>query len=402
MAQPGAVMPEHRATVNAGSGEVSLVRGGPFYRVQEAARLVEPGRWNLGRRVIFAMAIGWLPLVLITLLFNPRAVFGLLTDYPINARLLVGVPVLLAGQAVMETAFRSLVRYIRDPDLLTPSDIDRFDHTLLQLVRLRDSAIPELLIVVAAYAHVAELVQTHLMFARPWTLAGTGADLHLSAAGWYYALVSQLLYQFLIGVSFWKWLLWWIFLFRLSRLDLQLYPTHPDQHGGIGFLGVSPIAIVPTIFAASAVIGATWRGEILRGRGTIHLMSFKLDAIMLLVVVLILALGPLVFFVPKLARLRRRGIFEYGSLAQMESKAFYDRWILHGAGREGEFPASPEASTLTDYGSSYQNIEHLQPFPYDRGTLIALILAIVIPMLPVVLTEVPLAEVFKGLLSAVR
>jgi hypothetical protein len=254
--------------------------------------------------------------------------------------------------------------------------------------------------VLAVYLRVAEIVQTHLTFARPWALAETTSGVHLSAAGWYYILASQLLYLFLLGISVWKWFLWTLFLFKLSKLNLQLAPTHPDLHGGIGFLGMSPLAIAPTFFVASAAIGATWRALIFREH--VHLMSFKFDAIILLAIVLIVALGPLIFFVPKLARLRRRGIFEYGTLAQLESTAFHNRWILHRAGREEEFPASPEASTLTDYGSSYQNIEHLQPFPFDRGAFAALILAVTIPMLPVVLAEVPFVTVLKGLLSAVR
>jgi len=399
---PGAASEQRFSADSVTGGEVPLVRGGPFYRAQEAARLLTPDRWNLGRRVIFAIAICWFPLVLITLVFNPHAVLGLLTDYTVNARMLFGVPVLLAGQPVMEEAFRTVVRHIRDAALLTPSDTERLDQILVRLIRLRDSVIPELLIVLAVYVHVAQIVQTHLIFARPWALSGTGVEAHLLAAGWYYILVSQLLYQFLLLVSFWKWLLWWIFLFRLSKLNLQLAPTHPDLHGGIGFLGISPLAIAPTFFAASAAIGATWRAEILRRGGSLHLMSFKFDAIVLLAIVIIVALGPLVFFVPKLARLRRRRIFEYGTLAQLESTEFHNRWIVHRAGREEEFPSSPEPSTLTDYGSSYQNIEHLQPFPFDRAAFVALILAVAIPMLPVVLAEIPFAEVLKGLLSEVR
>ena len=400
MAGFGTAAAEQRATANAGHDEVSLVRGGPFYRAQEALRLLSPDRWNLGRRVIFAIAIGWVPLVLITLLFNPRAVFGLLTDYTVNARMLFGVPILLAGQPVMETAFRAIVRHIRDAALLTPSDTDRLDQTLLRLIRLRNSVVPELVIVVVAYAKVAETVQTQLMYVRPWGLVGTSVGPHLSAAGWYYVLVSQLLYVLLLLISCWKWLLWCIFLFRLSQLDLQLMPTHPDQHGGIGFLGISPTAITPTILVASAVIGGTWRSQIFREH--MHLMSFKIDGIVLLAVVLVVTFGPLVFFVPRLARIRRLGIFEYGTLAQFESKQFHARWILHRAGREEEFPASPEASTLTDYGSSYQNIEHLQPFPFDQGAFVALVLAVAVPLLPVVLAEVPFATVLKGLLQAVR
>jgi len=391
---------ERRMSANPGRDEVSLVRGGPFYRAQELARLVHPNRWNVGRRVVFAIAIGWLPLVLITLLLNPRALAGLLTDYTVNARMLFGVPILLAGQPVMETAFRALVRAIRDAGLLTPSDTGRLDETLARLIRLRDSVIPELIFVVVAYAKVAETVQTQLMYVRPWGLVGTGVEIHLSTAGWYYVLVSQLLYQLLILISIWKWLLWCIFLYRLSKMDLQLVPTHPDQHGGIGFLGLSPAAITPTILVVSAVIGATWRSEIFREH--VHWLSFKVDAAVLLGVVLIVTMGPLLLFVPRLARLRRLGIFEYGALGQFESMQFHKRWIQHRAGREEEFPASPEASTLTDYGSSYQNIEHLQPFPFDQGAFVGLVLAVAVPLLPVVLAEVPFATVLKALLEAVK
>src|SRR5215471_13233147 len=53
--------------------EVSLIRGGPFYSAQLVTRLIHPGQWNLGRRVIFVVAIGWIPLILLTALFQPAA-----------------------------------------------------------------------------------------------------------------------------------------------------------------------------------------------------------------------------------------------------------------------------------------------------------------------------------------
>jgi len=400
MTERGAAASEQGVSANAGRDEVSLVRGGPFYRAQEALRLVHPNHWHLGRRTTCALAIGWLPLVLITLLLNPRALVGLLTDYTVNARMLFGVPVLLAGQPVMETIFRAIVGAVRDAGLLTPSDTDQLDKTLVRLIRLRDSVIPELIFVVIAYSKVAETVQAQLIYVRPWGMAVSSAGPHLTTAGWYYVLVSQLLYQLLILISLWKWLLWCIFLYRLSKMDLQLVPTHPDQHGGIGFLGLSPVAITPTFLVISAVIGATWRAEIFREH--VHWLSFKIEAIVLFGVVLIVTLGPLLLFVPRLTRLRRLGIFEYGALGQLESMQFHKRWIQHRAGREEEFPATPEASTLTDYGSSYQNIEHLQPFPFDQGAFFALILAVAIPLLPVVLAEVPFVTVLKALLEAVR
>ncbi len=377
-----------------------MIRGGPFYRAQEALLLIDSGRWNLGRRIFVALAVSWAPLLLITLLAKPHAALGLLGDYPVNIRTLVAVPVLLAGQVVMESVFRKIVRHVGDADLLPAAEIPRLDEILLRLIRLRDSTIPEVLIVLAAYVRVMTIVRGDMSHALPWAVTGTGDAVHLSIAGWYYELVSQFICLFLAGISLWKWLLWTVFLFRLSRLDLKLFATHPDKRGGLGFLGMSPTAIAPTLLVASAAIGATWRVEILRTGQ--HLMDFKIDAIVLLGLVLVLAFGPLVVFVPRLSRLRRQGILEYGALGQMHSEDFHRRWIEHREGHEEEFITAPDSSSLIDFASSFENVEDLKPFPFDKGAFIGVLLAIAIPMLPVILAEIPLAEVLKGLMSALK
>jgi hypothetical protein len=60
--------------------ELSLVRGGPFYRAQEAFRLIYPNRWNVGRRIAVLIAISWVPLFLITALLNPDGLRSLFMD----------------------------------------------------------------------------------------------------------------------------------------------------------------------------------------------------------------------------------------------------------------------------------------------------------------------------------
>lgn len=39
---------------HAAADDDSLVRGGPFYRLQRALGLIRPNQWNLGRRVTFS------------------------------------------------------------------------------------------------------------------------------------------------------------------------------------------------------------------------------------------------------------------------------------------------------------------------------------------------------------
>ena len=166
------------------------------------------------------------------------------------------------------------------------------------------------------------------------------AEFHLTAAGWYAVVVSTSIFQFALSLRLGTWLLWTFFAFKLSRSNLRLVPTHPDEHGGLGFLGLTSAAFAPIVFSATAVIGATWRQEILY-HGT-HLMNI------LVVIFALVALGPLAFFVPRLAELRRKGILEYGILGQLHSADFHEKWILHRAGREAEFLEAPDSSSLAD------------------------------------------------------
>jgi hypothetical protein len=219
-------------------------------------------------------------------------------------------------------------------------------------------------------------------------------------AGWYAVLVSAPIFQFLLGLSLWKWLLWVVFALKLSQCNLKLVPTHPDKHGGLGFLSLTPAAFAPITFAASAVIGATWRYDIFHHGA--HLKNFMLPTIALGVIVAFVALGPLVFFVPRLSALRRKGILEYGILGQLHSAEFHQKWILHRAGHEAEFLQAPESSSLADFGQSYERIEQLSPFPADKQDLIPLALAIAIPAFPVIIAQIPVSVVLTDLLRALR
>ena len=197
-----------------------------------------------------------------------------------------------------------------------------------------------------------------------------------------------------------KWLLWTYFAFRLSKCNLKLVATHPDEHGGLGFLGLTSSAFAPVAFSATAVIAATWRNDVLYHGA--RLMDFKIPAIVLIVLVALVALGPLAFFAPRLAELRRKGILQYGILGQLHSAEFHEKWIVSRAGHESEFLQAPESSTLADYGQAYEKIESMNAFLVDKGSLYTLGGAIVVPALPMILAQIPLTVVLSDLLKALR
>jgi hypothetical protein len=155
------------------SGEISFVRGGPFYRIQQALGLILPGHWNLARRIIFLIAVGWLPLVLITAIVNPEGLVSLLKEYRVHSRLLIAVPVLLIGEYFMEARFRLVMGHIRHAGLLEAPDLAYIDGVIASLTRVRDAFLPELVVLVALIFHTA-LSYKGLVDAAPWLGHGVG------------------------------------------------------------------------------------------------------------------------------------------------------------------------------------------------------------------------------------
>ena len=57
------------------------------------------------------------------------------------------------------------------------------------------------------------------------------------------------------------------------------------------------------------------------------LTQFRLEILLLVIFMLILVVGPLMVFAPQLARARRTGLREYGTLAQGYVRDFDAKWV---------------------------------------------------------------------------
>ena len=379
----------------------SLVRGGPFYRLLQAVGLIHPQKWNLGRRIAALLAVAWAPLVIITAISNPAGLHSLLVDPRIYARLFVAIPALIVGEVITDGYFGAVLRHIQEANLLDAADRMRMDHVLARMKRLRDAYLPELIILLLTAVDIyANMSNRGVMDTTPWLGQRVGDSFHFTAAAWYGLFIGAPLWNFLLGLALWRWCMWAYYAFKLSGRKLKLVASHPDKRGGLSFLGLMVMAFSPIAFAASSVIASNWRNEILHHGA--RLADFRFAAIVLVFIVALLAVGPLLFFVPRLAALRQKGILEYGVLGQLHSSEYHDKWIHHRFGHEAEFLVAPESNTLTGFGNSYEKIGQLNPLPIDMGSLYGLAAAVAIPGLVVVLAQIPFAVVLDELLKAVH
>jgi hypothetical protein len=132
------------------------------------------------------------------------------------------------------------VRHFLDTGLVPASDHHRFKEAIISTRRLRDSATAEVVAFVFVYALILALIR----YVPPdefqaWHKSGIGANTTFSFAGWWHALVSVPLLNILFLGWLWRLFLWGRLLLHLSRLDLQLIPSHPDHVAGLKFVGHS-------------------------------------------------------------------------------------------------------------------------------------------------------------------
>ena len=58
---------------------------------------------------------------------------------------------------------------------------------------------------------------------------------------------------------------------------------------------------------------------------------------------------------------------------------------------------SADVSSLADLGVVYEHVQRMQIIPFDKQATVILVLAALIPMIPLVGTAIPLAEILSKL-----
>jgi hypothetical protein len=375
------------------------IRGGALYRFQEMARVIRPKRWSVGRRILIAVLIGWVPLVALTAMSGSRAsLVALLKDYRVLARVFIAVPLLIAGKPLIRERFRLMVKHFSDAGLLGPADSPKFRSILTTIKRLEHAWFPKLALVAFGSVSGFLFVRNHLMFDAPWSVRVIGTSITQSSAGWYFELVTQTIYMVLLGRALWEWVLYVLFFWRVSWLQLQLVPCDPDQSGGLGFLGYSLTAFIPVVIAASTAMGSALCYQ---ASHSVFSRASPMTVLALWVaVILLIFVGPLAIFGPKLALLHRMGSLQYGSLAHLHAEQFHEKWVQERRGHMGELLAAREIMALNNLAASFDRLRKMNPLPVDKITLIELTAAAAVPMIPAIMTQVPLTELLRMIFRA--
>jgi hypothetical protein len=375
----------------------SLVRGGYAFHV--ARRMgFEPA--TIPRRltkILLLILVTWVPLVVLSLLngqaWGHSIAEPLLADPVIYSRFLFVVPLLELAQVVVETSLGVQTRQFLKSGLVPQEEQPEFLMARDTVIRLRGSVVAEMLIAVLALAisFVAQVIMTDGPGHSTWKrVEGT-----ITPSGWWYILVSLPILAFFLLRWVWIFLLWAWFLFRVSHLELELTPTHPDRAGGLGFLGWGLASFSLVLMAVSAVMSGGFAREIIH-RGS-SLDSLKYHVMIFVALAIVVVHAPLLVFAGKQARCRFEGLLDFGTLIWQHDRAFDDKWIKSLDASASSLLGSNDVASLVNLGLAYEHVEKMQLIPFDKKALAVLVLATLVPMTPLVGTAIPLAEILSKL-----
>ena len=218
-------------------------------------------------------------------------------------------------------------------------------------------------------------------------------------AGWWYSLVSLPMFQFLFWRWCWRLVIWSRLLWRISRLDLQLIPTHPDRAGGLAVLGVAHVDLAPFAFAGCAVLSASYAEQMLYAG--VPPAAFAVSFAAAVVGTTLLLTLPLVVFTPKLIDTKQRALLAYGTLAANYTRAFAAKWLPTDPPPDEPILGTPDLQSLADLGSSFDLIRQMTMVPIAKSQLLLLAGAAALPFAPLVLVAFPLDQLIIDSLKAV-
>ncbi len=369
-----------------GIAEFSLL-GGPLQRLGVRLGLVRRGT----NTIALGLALGgfcWIVLLALasidgraSRLFSVALIGG-------HIRLLVGIPLFFICEAWVDPLMTGFVSGLVRKNIIPESALPALSDIIARATRRKDSSLAEAACL--ATAILLSLVDQSLRLpgataAHELFHAGTNPTM---AALWYW-IVCMPLFRFLMFRWLWRLCQWWYFLWRISKLELHLVPTHPDGVAGLGSLELVHTCFIPLVLAISAIELASLAEEISVGGMTFE--AIYPSVLLILFVDTVLFVAPLFLLSPKLWACRIKGLGDYGYLASRYVQSFDTKW-LRAADAGEALLGTADLQSLADLSNSVSIVRNMRWAPISVRLWANIVIAALLPMVPLMLLKYPIAE----------
>ena len=384
--------------------DFSLSAGGPFNRALERMRLHN----RLGRFAVVGLCITWLPLLLITIIegtLYAGTQLPFLKDVAMHARLLVALPMLIMIKLPIDTKVNAVTKFLAEV-LMSPEERQEFLTTAFRRARkLTSSAVTEIILLLIVIGATVSFVKGGVYSALEdgtisWMTYTKEAGQRLSVAGYWAVIISIPIFQFLLLRWLWRYFVWMILLFHLSKATLNLMPTHADRAGGLGIIMLAQRSFNLIFVAGGVSISGQLIAQLLKHPDSFE--SIRGQGIAYIIICLVFLLIPLLFFMQKLFKTKDKGLLHMSDLGATLSRQFEREWVNDLPIEKKPEEKQVDPSLLFDYSGMYDSLQQLRTVPVTPRDIIGMALKLFVPFIPILFIHFSVVELLQkiaGLLA---
>jgi len=385
----------------------SLFEDDGLRRVYAILHVSDGVRFGVLKRSLLGIMLTWVPVALLAwwggLWGGGLVATNFLADFAAYACFLVAIPLFMLSEPIIDSSTRDVARELVSCGIVQPKDRARLSAVHARIARLRKSRWPDLACVAFAYVFsLAILVPEFGPDPLPtWHVKDYAQWRTLTAAGFWEFLVALPLLNFIWLRFIWKILLWIFYLQRVSRMKLDLHPTHPDLTGGIGFISDAQgqFAIFILAYGISNIAAPVGYQIVILHYDLATmpvwgpLVGFAIGAPLLFTL-------PLLMFTKQLYLGKKRALATYRERVTERSRQVESRWGMEGADQHSAPEEVRELAELGALSAMFKHIEKMRVVPFDLrsvGQLMGSSFGSVATLLPLLQFDGDIASIFEVL-----
>jgi hypothetical protein len=386
---------------DADTGTYDISGGGLIVRILQYFNISV----SRGLQAIVVLCVAWVPLAVLTLIdgtFLNGTDLPFIRDYSRQGRLLLGVPMLILIHNLVYNKLPLVLQYVAEV-LMEPKERESFIKGPLVKAKKNTNSmwmqgILMALIVVVAISPIGggRFFDTHTEL-NSWFMISQEGRITTTPAGKWMQFVSIPVFQFLFFRWLWRYFMWVLLMYRLSRVPLKLRPTSPDGSGGLSILMLAQrnfhfFFLVSGVVLSSSMVSAYTSGAL-------SFEALKVEIFGFILLSLILIFFPMFFFARQLIMTKYLGLLQIGRGGESMTEGFEDEWVrsVSGKGVKTDDPMNP--STQVDFTGVYRNLMSFSIVPIHLGDIVLTSLLLFIPFVPVFFMHYSIGELIEKIIG---
>lgn len=350
-------------------------------------------------RILVLTGVAWLPLMVLTLIdgtfYTSELTISFIKDVTPFVRGLIVVPLLVMADNLIEPMMVRVLTYLKASGVVADSEQESLSSAAEKMTSQMNNKLLQIILVVLVLA-VSWMLQSDYVDmweeegVTSWMLTLDNGGVDQTLAGSWFLLVTSPLVSFLLYRWIWRFIVWSVFLYRVSRMKLELCASHTDLAGGLGMIGVNHALFSILFLIMATLVSSDLAGNVLYEGDA--LVDVKQLAFVFIFISVVILLVPLLFFTNKLIKLKYKALAEYGALQNQISGDFHKHWIKD---ETKELVDSMQPSAMADYSAVYETISNMRIVPINPKSIIILAALLLSPFLPLALTEASIWDILQ-------